>query len=236
MLFRSDAGAVVANSEGLAALARQHDPVTDIGVIHAGADIDGIAPKQDYAGRGEVTMLFVGRLVSQKALDVLIAALAKIEPGIKWRLILVGDGPERAALAGDAARLGVADRIELRGWVAKDALPEIYRGADIFVLPSRDEGMPNALLEAMAAGLPVVATRIAGSAEVVIDQETGLLVAPEDTEALTAALLRLITSESERARFGTAGRARVARGYGWNIVSKAWADTLGAVMARGVSR
>ena len=229
-----DAAVVVANSQGLATLARIHDPSATIGMIPAGADLTGIAPKKDYRQSGPVNLLFVGRLVKQKGLDVLIAALAKMDLAIKWRLILTGDGPEWPAIAGEAARLGLADRLDLRGWVSKDELPEIYRSGDIFVLPSRDEGMANALLEAMAAGLPVVGTRVAGTGEVVVQGETGLLVAPEDADALGAALTALIGNEDQRAAFGRAGRKRVETTFGWDIVAAAWIGVIDQIMARGV--
>ncbi len=228
-----DATAVVANSQGLAALAQAHDPDAAIGMIPAGADLTGIAPKTDYTRSGPINLLFVGRLVKQKGLDVLIAALAKLDLALKWRLILVGDGPEWPAIAGEAARLGLADRLELRGWVAKDALPAMYREGDIFVLPSRDEGMANALLEAMAAGLPVVGTQIAGTSEVVIPGETGLLVAPEDENALGAALAALMKDEPRRAAFGRAGRQRVETTFGWDIVASAWMGVMDQVRAKG---
>lgn len=229
-----DAAAVVANSQGLANLARLHDPSTAIGVIPAGADLTGIAPKTDYSHSGPVKLLFVGRLVKQKGLDVLIAALAKMDLAIRWHLILVGDGPQWPAIAGEAARVGLADRLELRGWVSKEELPDIYRGGDIFVLPSRDEGMANALLEAMAAGLPVVGTRVTGTGEVVVQGETGLLVAPEDADALCTALTALIGDEARREAFGREGRKRVESTFGWEIVAAAWMSVMEQIMARGV--
>ena len=229
-----DAVAVVANSQGLAALAHTHDPKATIGMIPAGADLTGIAPKQDYHRNGAINLLFVGRLVRQKGLDVLVAALAKLDLALNWRLVLVGDGPEWPAIAGEAARLGLADRLEVRGWVRKEQLPAIYREGDIFVLPSRDEGMANALLEAMAAGLPVVGTRVAGTGEVVIEGETGLLVAPEDADALAAAVAALIQDESRRAAFGREGRKRVETTFGWDIVASAWTGVMEQVRAKGV--
>ena len=229
-----DAAAVVANSQGLAALAQAHDSGATIGMIPAGADLTGIAPKTSYKQDGPINLLFVGRLVKQKGLDVLIAALAKMDLALKWRLILVGDGPEWPVIAGEAARVGLADRLELRGWVRKELLPAMYREGDIFVLPSRDEGMANALLEAMAAGLPVVATRVAGTGEVVVQNETGLLVAPEDADGLSMALGALIQDESRRAAFGREGRKRVETTFGWDIVASAWMGVMDQVRARGV--
>jgi glycogen(starch) synthase len=162
------------------------------------------------------------------------AALATLDLALNGRLVLVGDGPEWPAIAGEAARLGLADRLELRGWVGKEELPAIYREGDIFVLPSRDEGMANALLEAMAAGLPVIGTRVAGTGEVVIQGETGLLVAPEDADGLAAAVAALIQDEPRRAAFGREGRKRVETTFGWDIVASAWASVMEQVRANGV--
>jgi glycosyltransferase involved in cell wall biosynthesis len=221
-----DADAVIANSEGLAALARRHAPGQEIGVIPAGADVDGIAPKQDYASGPALRLLFVGRLVHQKGLDVLVRALAKLPPSLSWQLDLAGDGPEWTTLAGLAGRFNIADRVHVRGWMDKAALPALYRSADVFVLPSRDEGMPNALLEAMACGLPVIGTRIAGTSEAVVDGATGLLVPPEDVDALTAAIETIAADAQRRAAMGRASRTRAEAHFGWPAVTKAWLAVL----------
>jgi len=221
-----DASAVIANSNGLAALARAHAPDRDIGVIPAGGDVIGITPKNDYAHGGEVRLLFVGRLVKQKGLDVLLTALAKVSSALKWRLVMAGDGPEWPMIAAQAARLALVDRIELHGWQGWNTLPATYRAADIFVLPSRDEGMPNALLEAMATGLPVIGTRIAGTQEAVLDGETGLLVPAEDADALADALTKLIADPTRWEPMGRAGRARVETYFSWNSVAEKWLDVI----------
>lgn len=144
----------------------------------------------------------LGRLDTQKGYDVLLRALAGLE-GVS--AVLVGDGPEREPLEALAAELGLAERLVITGW-RSDA--RAYLGAvDVFCLPSRYEGFPLAILEAMLGGLPVVATRVGSVAEAVLEGETGLLVAAEDPEALREALRRALDPETGR-RLGEAGRRR----------------------------
>ena len=225
-----DADAVIANSEGLADLARAHDRTQDIGVISQGADTVGIASKAVYGTHdgtsGTVELLAVGRLAKHKGLDVLMTALAGLPQGLHWRLSIMGEGPERGALTAQIAALGLGDRVALKGWAKREDLPEIYRDADLFVLPSREEGMANVLMEAMCAGLPSVATRIAGSAEAVKDGETGLLVPKEDAASLTRALETLIRDPAARERYGRAARARVEATYSWPVITDQWLDII----------
>ena len=225
-----NAGAVIANSNGLAQLARSAHPECPIDVIPAGADVDGITTKDDYGVKGEVKLLYVGRLAKHKGLDVLLPALARITSALKWKLTLVGDGPEWPVVAAQAARFALIDRIELYGWQGWNALPEIYRNADIFVLPSRDEGMPAALLEAMATGLPVVCTRYSGMGEAVLHSETGLLVPSGDSKALAEALTEMIADPSRWEPYGRAGRARVETYYSWTSVAEKWLAVMERVL------
>ncbi len=231
-----DANAVIANSQGLADLARAHDGTREIGVIPQGADTAGIAPKTVYGANdgteGTVDLLAVSRLAKHKGLDVLLTALAALPAGLRWRLSIMGDGPERAALAAQIGALGLTDRVALKGWAAREDLPEIYRQADLFVLPSREEGMANVLMEAMCAGLPAVATRIAGSAEAVKEAETGLLVPKEDAPALTRALETLIEDPAARERYGRAARARVEATYSWPVITDQWLDIVGRILQK----
>ena len=221
-----DASAVVANSRGLADIARGHAPEQHFGVIPDGADVDGIAPKEDYAQRRELRLLYVGRLVHQKGLDILIQALAKLPPTLPWRLELAGDGPEWTRLAGLAGRFNFADRVHVRGWMDKAALPPVYRNADIFVLPSREEGMPSALLEAMAAGLPVIASKVAGASEAVIDGINGLLVPKEDIDGWVKALMTIAENPARREVMGRASRVRAETYFSWTAVTRTWLDVL----------
>jgi glycosyltransferase involved in cell wall biosynthesis len=212
---------VVANSQGLASLARRSAGDTPIRVIPNGVDTDRFAPSAVSAPSDTVRLCFVGRLVRQKGLDVLLDALARLVDR-SWRLTLVGDGPERPKLVGQAVALGLAGRFRFVGWTDRDALPGLLAAHDLFVFPSRDEGMPNAVLEAMAAGLPVVATAIAGNEELVVDGQTGLLVPPGDPAALAQALVRLLDAPGLRGTYGRAGRDRVEREYSWKRVAEAY--------------
>lgn len=213
---------VVANSHGLADLARRAAGATPIDIIPNGVDTDRFVPAARRPPSDSVRLCFVGRLVRQKGLDILLAALAKLPPTAPWRLTLVGDGPERPELSARADRLGFADRIHFAGWTSRDALPGLLAAHDLFVFPSRDEGMPNAVLEAMAAGLPVIATAIAGSEELVLPDQTGLLVPPDDPDALAAALGRCLADAGLRQAFGNAGRDRAVREYAWGRVAEAY--------------
>jgi glycosyltransferase involved in cell wall biosynthesis len=126
-------------------------------------------------------------------------------PGVS--VVLVGGGPERMTLEQMAKETGVDDRLIITGW-REDARDHLT-GLDLFVLPSRFEGFPLAILEAMLACLPVVATDVGSVAEAVIDGETGLLVPPEDPEALAASISELLADPERRRRMGAAGRRRV---------------------------
>ena len=144
-----------------------------------------------------------------------------------WRLVIAGDGgrsPETfAQLEADIARLGLADRVTLRGAVAAEQLASLYASSDLFVLPSRFEGYGMAYAEAIAHGLPVVGTT-AGAIPETVPADAGVLVAPDDVEALAAALRRLIGDPRERERL--AAGARAARFPSWAEQSALFADIL----------
>ena len=142
----------------------------------------------------------------QKGIDILLRALALI-PGRFSRAIVVGDGPARHGLAQLSPELGLRDRVECHG--ASRQVPELLAAARLFVLSSRYEGMPNALLEAMALGLPAVATAVGGVAEIMTDGETGVIVPPEDPEAMARAIAGLLSDDERAGRLGQAARARI---------------------------
>lgn len=159
---------------------------------------------------------FAGRLAPEKGLDVLLAAwpavLARVPAA---RLLLVGAGDQRRSLEDQARALGVAASVTFAG--GRDDVAPLLRAADLFVLPSFAEGLPVALLEAMACGLPCVATDIDGAAQVLRDGATGRLVPPGDQAALAAALVEGLTSDQATA-WGQRGRALVAHQYALDAV------------------
>lgn len=217
------ADAVVANSAGLCDLARAFDGTIDIRVVPNGVDLKRF-PTFDR-NWASPRILSVARIVHQKGLDLAATALAGLKD-LEWEWIVAGDGPELPQLQSMIRKSGLDERVRFLGWTEKQELEGEYAKANLFLFPSRDEGMPNAVLEAMASGLPVIATRIAGNEELVLDGETGVLVPIESAEAVEEALRRLLADGSERQRLGRAGRERVEKDYAWQRAANLYQSIL----------
>ena len=167
----------------------------------------------------------VGRLVPAKGFDVLLEAFAALPDELShWRLAILGEGPERARLTDLANQRGIAHRVSLPGWVAEPG--HTWATASLFALPSRYEGFPNALIEAMSCGLPVVATACTGAAAIVNHEVDGLLVRIDSAAELSAALLRLMKDEALRSRLGR-NAAAVSIRYKLESIVEQWDRLLG---------
>lgn len=223
--------AVVANSEGLRTLAVDFDPRFAIPIIPNGVDEDAFLPHTEGLGNGVPRLLFTGRLVYQKGLDLLLPALHELAH-LPWELDVVGDGPMRAELEETTRALGLAGRVHFHGWQDRERLLGYYRNASLFVFPSRHEGMPNAVLEAMATGVGVIATRIAGNEELVVDGVTGRLVQPESSAALREALAATLSDASLMQRFGQASRQRVVDHYTWRSAARSYLSLLNSALEK----
>ena len=211
--------------DGVVAISQSiFDGLVDTGVerrkirlIHSGIDPCRFAaanPK-DEAEKGVVTVGCLAVLEERKGIEFLLEAAAYLHsqgPRVRW--LIGGDGSRRVKLENQARDLGLGDTVTFLGFVSK---PEVFfRGIDIFVMPSLFEGLGVAALEAMAAGKPVVATRVGGLAESVVDGETGLLVALRDGRAIADAVAKL-TADSPMARdMGLRGRQRVLENFTLN--------------------
>ena len=211
-----DASALVANSKGLRSLALGFNPDADVKIIPNGVDLDEYIPEERVWSAPK--LLSVGRVVYQKGLDLGMRALAELRD-LDWTWTIAGDGGALPELKELAQEFGIAERIKFVGWQEKEQLHVLYKDANLFLFPSRHEGMPNAVLEAMASGLPVIATQIAGSEELVVHNETGLLVPTEDWKMITNDLKTLITDEVARKQMGAASRIRVEAKYSWVSVA-----------------
>jgi glycosyltransferase involved in cell wall biosynthesis len=180
-----------------------------------------------------VTLLSVGRAVEKKGYEDLLQALAQLPERLHWRLVHIGDGTLHKALRAQAARLGLAARIDWRGALPQDQVLAHYRSADLFVLASRiagdgdRDGLPNVLMEAQSQGLACLSTRVSAIPELIEDGDTGVLTPPGDVAALAEALARLIRDPRERARLGAGGAARVRAHFTMTAGIEALATRLG---------
>jgi glycosyltransferase involved in cell wall biosynthesis len=215
-----NASAVIANSNGLRQLAHAFESRFEIPIIPNGVDLE--LYKTVERDRSSPRLLSVGRIVHQKGLDLAMHALGGLK-AFDWEWRIAGDGPQMAALQSLAQELGIEDRVFFLGWQSREQILESYRQANLFLFPSRHEGMPNAILEAMASGLPVIATCIAGNEELVVEGETGFLVPPEDVEALQDALKKILSDPALRQQMGGASRRRVEANYSWESTAQQYA-------------
>lgn len=160
-------------------------------------------------GGGPVRIVMVARFVQQKAQDDLLRALSGINAALE--VVFAGDGPLRSQAEALAGQLRIADRVHFLG--ERRDIAELLASAHIFALPTHWEGFPLSVLEAMRAGLPVVASDVGGIREAVVTGETGLLVRPESVEEFRGALMQLIEQPALRGQMGAAGRARFERNF-----------------------
>jgi glycosyltransferase involved in cell wall biosynthesis len=178
-------------------------------LVRTGVDPDLFRP--NGRPRGPNRVLTVARLVPGKGIDVLLGALARLNRrGLDVEADVAGDGPDRDRLAASIREHGLDGRVHLLGAVPPERVRQLLAGATVFCLPSFSEGVPVVLMEAMATGLPVVATRITGVPELVEDGRSGTLVPPGRADLLADALEGVLgAAPAEREAMGAAGRARV---------------------------
>jgi glycosyltransferase involved in cell wall biosynthesis len=177
-------------------------PACQVSVVRNG--VPALAAVRPANG-GTPHILFLGRLGSRKGVPELLAALgSEAVAGLPWRATLAGDG-DVPHFRAEAARAGMGGRIAFPGWVDRAQAAALMGSADVLVLPSHHEALPMAVVEALAAGVPVLTTPAGVLGELLTDGQTALLVAPGDVPALTQAIVRLVSDASLRARIGQAG-------------------------------
>jgi glycosyltransferase involved in cell wall biosynthesis len=206
--------------------------VTEIGVppgslkvIYNGVDtakFAGAARRERREHRDEILIGSIGRLAAVKNYQLLLHAVARLPQDQHWRLVLIGDGPERQNLQRTISELGIGARVSLLGH--RDDIAELLGDLDIFVLPSVSEGMSNTLLEAMAAGVAVIASDAGGNREIIESGRSGLLFASGDLPAATQAIQRLASDAQLRARLAQAGKQRATTTFGLGPMLRAYED------------
>jgi phosphatidylinositol alpha-1,6-mannosyltransferase len=220
-----------------------------IELVHPGCDTRFFRPvpvrmelRQKFLGNRQArVILTVGNLVARKGHDMVIRALpflSKRVPDVCY--LIVGDGPNRNNLENLAKSLGVDDRVVFAGNVAKEQLPEVYALSDLFVMVSRErseendvEGFGLVFLEANACAKPVVAGRSGGVPDAVVDGVTGLLVDPQNVEAIALALEKVLTNDNLGRQLGEQGRSRTMRDFRWREVGERVLDILESVEQEG---
>ncbi len=216
--------------EKLVSLGVESDKIT---VLRNGVDLAFFQPEEREGARAKgamsrFTLLSVGNLIPLKGHDLVISALAEL-PDVD--LILAGAGPEEAGLRTLAQQLGLADRVRFVGSVAQERLRTLYSGADALVLASSREGWPNVLLESMACGTPVVATRVGGIPEVVAAAEAGILMDERNAPGVAKAIHRLRSRSIDRA-----ATRRYAERFSWDATTRGQLELFGRVLANAHGR
>jgi len=198
---------------------------------------DGPSRRAALGLDGQRVVLVASRLVPIKNVALAVDAMsiaARTRPGL--RLLIVGDGPLRAALESRVATLGLAAQVVFAGRVEHSAMPEWYRSADVFVLPSEFDNSPNVVLEAMASGLPVVATDVGGLRQYMQHGVNGELVPGGDAPALAEAIARLADDQDRSVRIGRRNREDVVAGFSWAQSARVLRSVYDRVIARGGER
>ncbi len=216
-----DAAAVVANSRGLRELALETADVP-IDVIPNGVAVEEFEPV--YHERDRLRVLCVSRLIARKGLGALVDAVAELAArgGLDVELTIVGEGELAGSLRTRAERRGVADRVTFAGYVPHDEIHRYYEAADVFALPSHNEGMSNTILEAMAAGLPIVTSDTGGTAELLGDN--GIVVRAGDPTSIATALETYAADRDLLGRHGRESRS-IAEEMSWTAVADRYLET-----------
>lgn len=194
-------------------------PPSHVRLVHHGVPLASNAPSPDVS-RSVPLIVAAGRLIDKKGFDTLVDACAALAARqVTFTCRIYGTGPGMASLRQRARDAGLADRVEFPGWAAPEQLRQAMTDATVFTMPSRiarggdRDGIPNVVLEAMAASLPVVATDVSGIPEAVVHEQTGLLVEPDNAGRLADALQRVLADASAARAMGMAGRQRVLQEF-----------------------
>ena len=221
---------VVAKSDGEVEMIRAIDTKVNCSLVPNGVDLSAFKPGGPVPDSGPLRLLCVGRLIERKGQHYLIDAVKRlIDEGLDMMLDLLGTGDAEAKNQSQVETLGLKDRVRFCGYVPREEIARYYAAAHAFVLPSYNEGMSVALLEAMAAGLPVIVTPTGGTGELVDPGVNGLIFDWADVDTLTRHLRRLVQDRSLVRRMGIASRARAAA-FSWETTAGHYLDMFNQIV------
>ena len=185
---------------------------SQISVVCCGVNVEQLSLQMDETA--DNIIFCAARLIKQKGLDVLLSACSKLRKlNIRFKCLIAGDGYEKPNLERQIISLGIKNNVELLGNKCQEEIVELLSKATIFALPSRSEGIPVALMEAMAMRVPVVSTNVCGIPELVEDGKSGILIQPDDIDGLTQALKKLLADKDLRLSFAEVGYEKVFRNF-----------------------
>lgn len=216
---------IQAISQYLADWAKQEGATCTIDIVPNGVNLENFqfsTSNFQTNSESQITMITTSRLVPKNGIDIFIRAARELKTLIrdsKFVIRILGSGPEEQKLKKLARDLNVEGLVEFVGQVEPERIPEYLSSADIFVRPSRSEGLGTSFLEAMAAGLPVVATRVGGIPDFLTDHENGLFVKVEDPKDLAKKITMLMHKEELRRSLGANGRKLVEEKYDWTKIA-----------------
>ena len=228
---------VVAVCESLGGLTLQTSPGLRYTVVPNGVDLARFCPPgtERSNGRRTIRCLAVARLIERKGLGDLIRAFARLERG-RFQLEIVGGGPDEAVLRGLVSSYGLDQEVRFRGVLDRTAVAQRYREADLFTLPSSAEAFGNVFAEALASGLPIVASNVGGIPELVEHGSNGLLVTPGDVEGLAGAIRYLAEDPKLRHEIADRNRAKAEATLEWAHVTKRYLSIYQAIQHRFPAR
>jgi glycosyltransferase involved in cell wall biosynthesis len=213
----SSAALIVANSEGLKELANKFMPGLDISIIPNGVDTDRFHPREEKTIGKRLKLLTVSRLIKRKRINLLIETLRELcELNVEAELNIAGEGALMQNLKSLASRLGVAEHVNFMGRIESEKMPQVYRVNDIFVMSSEHEGMCNAMLEAMASGLPIITTPCEGVEELITDN--GIVVEQSTAESFATAIIELANNSQVHQKMAL-DASKKAQQFSWRTVA-----------------
>lgn len=204
---------IISNSKGLKELALKSFPLQRIDVIYNGVDTNEFRP--NYTTSDTLRILCIARLIKRKGIEYLIKAVAKLKQN-NIKLVIVGQGNQRENLKKLASTLGISSKVNFRDYIAHNYISEIYHNSDVFVLPSLNEGMSNAALEAMACGLPIVITDTGGTAELL--NGNGFVVQKKNPLGIAQTLQKFLRNAELIVQMGRRSR-EIAEGMSWQDIA-----------------